>query len=443
MCPIEEMRFSRDQAPPAEDWRVLLARYRPRVRAALTESIVPFWWRAIDAERGGVFNCWNNEGTRLIHRGKFTWSQGRFAWLWSRLGEATARGLLPGDAGAFLAHARKTVEFLRAHAFLDDGRCAFLLGEDGSVQEARPGLGVAPSIYADCFVAMGLAEFARVAGDRETLEVAWRLFESIDSRINAGGFPTHPDPIPDGHASHAIAMIAMNLALVIAQACEELKDSREKVARSRCIAAAAEIFEMFLLPGGRLTELRCRGDARDDTLLVRHLNPGHALESLWMLLTIAAREGRDDWIARASEGVLHAFEKGWDSERGGLLHFVDFEGGEPRGTAGASDYEHSIRASWNAKLWWVHSEAIYTSLLCYKLTGSAAARGWFERAFEYALRVFPHPDRDVGEWIQIRDRDGMPIEQVVALPVKDPYHVARNLMQVLELFSSCEMPPGS
>ena len=42
---------------------------------------MPFWWRAIDRERGGVFNCFDNSGTRLISREKFTWSQGRFAWL--------------------------------------------------------------------------------------------------------------------------------------------------------------------------------------------------------------------------------------------------------------------------------------------------------------------------------------------------------------------------
>ena len=36
------------------------------------------------------------------------------------------------------------------------------------------------------------------------------------------------------------------------------------------------------------------------------------------------------------------------------------------------------------------------------------------------------------------DREGQPLERVVALPVKDPYHIARNLIQVLELFSSCD-----
>jgi N-acylglucosamine 2-epimerase len=50
--------------------------------------------------------------------------------------------------------------------------------------------------------------------------------------------------------------------------------------------------------------------------------------------------------------------------------------------------------------------------------------------------VFPQPDSAIGEWIQIRDRRGEPLDIVVALPVKDPYHIARNLIQALELFSA-------
>ena len=42
-------------------------------------------------------------------------------------------------------------------------------------------------------------------------------------------------------------------------------------------------------------------------------------------------------------------------------------------------------------------------------------------------------DPNVREWMQIRDREGRPENRVVALPVKDPYHVVRNLALLLEL----------
>lgn len=421
---------------PMTTWRDDVAKtYGARARAALTGSILPFWARTIDEVRGGIFNCWNNAGTTLVSRDKFTWSQGRFAWLSSRLAQDSARGLLPGDAANYLAQAEKTVRFLQAHALLGDGRCAFLLTEEGAVKEAVAGAGPAPSIYADCFVVMGFAEYARASGDRGALDAAWRLFEHIEGRLAAGGYPTMPEPIPAGYESHAIAMIYLNVTLVLLEACAHLRDERAGRARDRNVAAAARIFDRFLWEGGRLVELKPLDPAREHTLLSRHLNPGHALEGLWMLLTVAQREGRADWMARAGEAVQATLQAGWDDAHEGLLHYVDFEGGPPTGEAGSSVYEAGVRATWDTKLWWVHSEALYTTALCYATTGSDESRAWFERLWDYAFRVFPHPDPAIGEWIQIRDRKGEPLDRVVALPVKDPYHIARNLIQIVELFS--------
>ena len=43
------------------------------------------------------------------------------------------------------------------------------------------------------------------------------------------------------------------------------------------------------------------------------------------------------------------------------------------------------------------------------------------------------PDKVHGEWIQIRMRDGNPEDKVVALPVKDPFHILRDFLKVVEL----------
>lgn len=416
-------------------WTELAARYLPLVRTELAGTILPFWQRTLDAERGGIFNCWNNAGTRLVSRDKFTWSQGRFAWLWSHLADGAACGLLPGDAAALRAQAGRTVRFLQAHAFLPDGRCAFLLSETGDVKEALPGRGPAPSIYADCFVVMGLAEYARVSGETPALDAAWRLFTSIESRVAAGPVPTHPEPTPAGYTSHAIAMITLNLTLVLGDAATGLNHARAGEIRLRTRAAAQRIFDVFLQPEGRIVESRPDDGDLTTTLLARHVNPGHALEGLWMLLTVAEREGRAEWRERARTAVRFALERGWDDAHGGLLHYVDCAGGPPRGVAGDSVYEGNVVATWDTKLWWVHSEALYTTALGYRLTGDEGLRAWFERLWAYTLRVFPNPDPAVGEWIQIRDRRGAPLERVVALPVKDPYHIARNFIQLTELFA--------
>ena len=75
-----------------------------------------------------------------------------------------------------------------------------------------------------------------------------------------------------------------------------------------------------------------------------HLNPGHSLECLWMLLSVAKYEKRDEWIGRAGKAVALALERGWDEQHGGLLHFTDLGFPQPVGARGSSAYEENSTA---------------------------------------------------------------------------------------------------
>ena len=86
-----------------------------------------------------------------------------------------------------------------------------------------------------------------------------------------------------------------------------------------------------------------------------------------------------------------------------------------------------LGSNWLNKLWWPHSEAIYALLLALDQMGESWMEEWFWRVHDYTLKTFPNPDKSVGEWIQIRDRQGRPESKVVALPVKDPFHIVRAL----------------
>jgi N-acylglucosamine 2-epimerase len=86
---------------------------------------------------------------------------------------------------------------------------------------------------------------------------------------------------------------------------------------------------------------------------------------------------------------------------------------------------------------------MYTTALNATLSKSREAAEHFERVWRYTFQTFPNCDPRVGEWIQIRDRRRAPLERVVALPVKDPYHIARNLIQIIELFSATKSPSPS
>lgn len=87
---------------------------------------------------------------------------------------------------------------------------------------------------------------------------------------------------------------------------------------------------------------------------------------------------------------------------------------------------------WCNKLWWVHSEALYALMLAYEHSGDSWFMDTYWKLHDYVFGTFPNPNREIGEWIQIRDRQGQPEDKVVALPVKDPYHITRAFMHLIK-----------
>ena len=76
----------------------------------------------------------------------------------------------------------------------------------------------------------------------------------------------------------------------------------------------------------------------------RLMNPGHAIEGGWILISIANRLGKDfDWIKPIAleNFILQPFNAGWDNEFGGIFYFLDADNYSP------------IQLEWNMKLWYV------------------------------------------------------------------------------------------
>ncbi|KKO54100.1 AGE family epimerase/isomerase [Paenibacillus sp. DMB20] len=406
-------------------------------RNHVNQVLLPFWERALDERNGGVYTCFNNAGTERISTDKYTWSQGRFVWIWSRLARLRMDGLMQGEAEPLLAQAGKTARFLRERAFLENGHAAFLLTEDGKPKESFPGAGYDSSFYADCFVVLGFTEYARAAGDREMLGQALAVYDSILSRLDRGDVRSEPYPAPEGLCLHAYSMIMLNVSQELAEVLRAFRHGRAEEVERRAVGYMDKILDRFVMADGTLLEMvdehGVRG--RKEKLLCRYVNPGHAIECMWFVMKTAEFNGRADALDQACAVVRRAFELGWDPVYGGLLRFVDYGGGEPEGDLIGDGNEDLILGSWDTKLWWPHSEALYSAVLAYDFSGDDRILDWYERVFEYAFSVFPNPDAKVGEWIQIRDRQGRPLEKVVALPVKDPYHVLRNMLLIIERLS--------
>jgi N-acylglucosamine 2-epimerase len=409
----------------------LLSFYKQHVE----DVLLPFWLKAVDHNHGGVYTCFNNVGDRLISRDKYTWSQGRFLWLWAKIAEMISENKLEGKTQPYLEQLHKTAEFLGEHVFLENGNCAFLLSETGEKREPIKGKGFDTSIYADCFVALGIAAYAKLVEDFSRFEMALELYDRIRKRIDTGDVRSEPYPIPAGYRAHSIPMIMLNTAQTLANAGEAINHERSSELCRHSIMYMKDIMHNFCQKDHRIVEMLPIDSGVDDTLLYRHVNPGHTIECMWFVMDTAQKTDHPEYVRESINVIQHAITVGWDTRYGGLLRFVDKKGGEPRGKAESRRYEQLIANSWNTKLWWPHSEALYATLRAHIVSEDKKMLQHYKQLEDYVFDTFPNPNKEVGEWIQICDRKGNPLDQLVALPVKDPFHILRNILLIIDLLA--------
>jgi N-acylglucosamine 2-epimerase len=408
----------------------------PFYKQHVEKMILPFWLGALDYENGGIYTCFDNTGQNLISRDKFTWSQGRYLWAWSKVAAMTAENRLEGDVDVIVEHLRKTVHFLEKNAFLDNGNCAFLLTESGGKKESSPGKGYDTSIYADCFICLGLTGFAELTNDAKRFGRAVRLYHNIVQRVDTGNYHSEPYPVPSGYRAHSIPMILLHVSQELVKAAKSVGHPDSELFKQDSISYMKDIMENFLQADYNIAELLPDDPSDKNSLLARHLNPGHALESIWFVMHTARQTDNMDYIPLAEKAIIKAVNTGWDNEFGGLFRFVDSDGGKPKGEMNESNLEKMIADTWDMKLWWPHPEALYTALLGYQLTGNTQLLDLHHKIKNYTFKTFPNPDKDIGEWVQIRNRKGKPVDQVVALPVKDPFHILRSLLLMMDVLES-------
>lgn len=415
---------------------------RDSLRTHLERDVLAWWSRhGADDELGGVRTCFTNRG-QLRTTEKYTWSQGRWAWTCALIVEEIDAGRLQGDRDLWHRRALHTADFLAEHAFLPDGRTAFLLSARGEpVADAQGEL--ATSVFADLFAVLGLAGALRLTDpstdDREHgtgapaatrgpaagwLAQAERTLHGAADSLRRRTARSEPYPVPRGFGDLAGPMTLLHVAAELHRATgSDL--AAEVMSEARAVLLDGD--DAFLGPEF-WWEHRPDATADHDTLLARHVTPGHLLELLWMLVHVGDQHPQLAVPESTLTALaLRALETGWDQAEGGLLRYVDRENGAaPAGRELGTPYEALVHRTWDTKLWWVHAETLYATALLERRTGSPEIARWAEQVREYTMATFPDPEGQ--EWIQIRSRDGSPLDEVVALPVKDPMHIARSLL---------------
>ena len=399
----------------------------------LAYDFLPYWFRFVDETHGGLCNCIANHGDTLLAGDKFTWSQGRWLWVLGSVYELKKQGLFPEiEEEDLLRWMHGTWDFLCGHSLYGDSICCFVLEQDGTKKADAATGRYDASIYADCFALIGMAKMVAVLGCADRYPQVEAVYESIRRRLESGDYLTEPYPVPEGYISHGIPMITLNCVHEYIRMKKLLGlPVEEEISYAR--AQLDLILDRLHDGQGCVREFTpANGLRNEDLVLDRHLKPGHTLEDAWFWVEFLEEfGGLEERLPQICQIVKTTFEAGWDPVYGGVFCFTDHLGGQPVGISHGSKYEQLVTDTWDMKLWWVHSELLYLFPKLYAATGDEYYRAAYEKCFTYTFTTFPN--QKLGEWTQIRKRDGSPQDKVVALPVKDPFHIIRNYIKLIQL----------
>ena len=385
------------------------ARFHDLYMSTLLDDIVPFWMRhGFDEKFGGISNVLDESGNALNHE-KFLWSQGRALWTFSALCNRVE------NKEEWRKFADHLFHYLSTQGRDERGYWMYRLDENGKVLD--PDI----SIYVDGFALAGLTEYFTLTKNESAKTLALETYATIAKRLSTpGSYGTAPYEIPAGLKPHGVAMMYSFFFFNAGEAFDnaDIKNHGGKL--------ASEILADFYVPEkNAILEYVALTGEYSNTPAGRACVPGHAIEVLWFLISMAERSGDNKRIARCCELIERHLQLGWDEEFGGLKLALDINGQEPI---------YWQRA--DCKPWWVQVEALVATAMAYRHTGDEKFLKWHERIQSWAWDHYPVPG---GEWTQWLDRSGKHT-QSAALPVKDPFHLPRALMVLMETWQQIAEP---
>jgi N-acylglucosamine 2-epimerase len=386
------------------------------LRQHLFDHVLSFWERHGFDEKGGLFTCIDDRGT-VLSTEKWLWSQWRAVWVFSRVHNRIA------PDPKWLQRANAIAGFCARHGWDERAQgWVLVLGQDGRVLRG------CESTYVDAFAVYALAELYQAGRDPGILQLATRTADAALKKLSGpyDRIPHFPYPIPAGAKPHGIPML---WSLSLAELGRVSGESRYLEAAA---GLSAEIFRDFHRPDRNLVLEFVRQDGRElpapaGTVVV----PGHVIESMWFQAHVQQLLGRGVGdIPQVYDLLLRHLELGWDQgASGGIRLAVDADG--------RPDVAWSFADS---KLWWPQTEALYASLLGWEQTRRPEFLDWYEKLWALCLEYYV--DWQHGEWRQKLDRSLAPLDKVVALPVKDPFHLPRSLILQIELLEKGFSPRG-
>jgi N-acylglucosamine 2-epimerase len=378
-------------------------------RDQLLKDTVPFWFpRSIDHECGGYLFMRDHDGT-LIDTDKAVWIQGRACWLLATLYNTVEQ------KEEWLEGARIGYEFLKKHCFDAKGKMYFHVDRTGNPIRMRR------YFFSETFAAIAFAAYAKATGDAGIAAEARELFGICLAYAQGERLvePKYEQTRP--MKGIGVPMIMINTAQQI----------RETIGDPRCDSVISDFIAQIERDFVK-DDIRCvmeqvgpEGEIVDH-IDGRTLNPGHAIEGAWFILHEAKYRANDPHLIDLGCRMLdYMWERGWDTEYGGILYFRDV-------------YGKPVQEYWqDMKFWWPQNETIIATLLAYLMTGNEKYKSWHQQINQYAYDHFH--DKINGEWYGYLHRDGKIAQTAKGNLFKGPFHLPRQewyCMQILKEFKT-------
>ncbi len=372
-------------------------------RSTLLDDVIPFWTKyGPDREHGGFFTFLDRDGS-LFCKDKPVWLQGRIAWVYARLYNEVEK------RPEWLELSKLALDFVLKHCFDADGRMFFVVTQDGQPLRKRRYL------FSETFATIALAEYARATGESWAVDRANEVYDLLLRYYRTPGL-CEPKENQQTRPSkgHAMPMILLSTTQMLQQVCDR------PVYKATIDDSLDQVLNHFVKPEFKAL-LECVGPNGEflDTPEGRCVNPGHAIETSWFIMTEGKARGDKALIERGLQILDWSLEIGWDKEFGGITYFTDVKG------APCVQYE------WDMKLWWPHTEALYATLMALDLTGDEKWGAWYEKIHKYAFEHFGDPK--FGEWYGYLHRDGTVSHRLKGNLWKAPFHLSRMLINCSKL----------
>ena len=380
----------------------------------LMGNILPFWLeKTIDRENGGFYGRIDGHGVLHKEAEKGAILNARILWTFS----AAYRVLRKPE---YLEAATRAKDYVIAHFYDKEfGGTYWSLDYLGQPKDTKK------QFYAIGFMIYGLSEYARATGDKEALDYAIRLFDTIEShsfdRENNGYIEACTrewGEIADMRLSDFDANYpkSQNTHLHIIEPYTNLfrvwKDERLE----RALRNLINIFTDHILnPETHHLDLFFENDW---TRGAGHLESyGHDIECSWLMHEAALVLGDKDVLAKVVPVVqmeANASEKGLNAD-GSMIHEANLDTGH------VDDDLH----------WWVQAETVVGFFNIYQYFGDETALDKAERCWQYIKDNLI--DRENGEWYWSRHADGtLNTDDDKAGFWKCPYHNGRMCLEIIE-----------